>query len=232
MGENLYPPDEGNPKGYFEDAKVNAINEALLAQVIPARPPGLIGKLLFRSRLREGQRWLAILPVGVSIVGNASLKREIRILTSKEPFCFKDPRFCYTLHVWRPFIKDAVLICVFRDPRETAMSILKECKRERHLRNIKMTIERGIEIWEAMYRHVLEVHYPEGGEWLFFHYDQFINGSALRKLAHVLDAPVDSTFVDKQLRRSFATGMLPSKVKDIYQRLCDLAGYSPSEGAF
>src|ERR1700726_1587163 len=47
MGDHLYPPSEGNPKGYFEDQDVNAINEDLLEPVIPARPAGRIGRFLF-----------------------------------------------------------------------------------------------------------------------------------------------------------------------------------------
>jgi hypothetical protein len=59
MGERLFLADEGNPKGYFEDEEVNAINEELLAQVVPARPSGIIGDFFFRSRPIHLQRWLA-----------------------------------------------------------------------------------------------------------------------------------------------------------------------------
>ena len=32
MGERFYPPDAGNPRGYFEDPQINGINEDLLAE--------------------------------------------------------------------------------------------------------------------------------------------------------------------------------------------------------
>ena len=35
-----------NPLGYFEDAEINAINEALLSKVTPWRPRGILGACL------------------------------------------------------------------------------------------------------------------------------------------------------------------------------------------
>src|SRR5262249_21790216 len=51
MGEHLVPADPSNPKGYFEDDEVNAINEELLS---PVTPP--------RSHPAFGWRWLAAVP--------------------------------------------------------------------------------------------------------------------------------------------------------------------------
>src|SRR5262249_42923187 len=111
MGEHLIPPDEANPKGYFEDDEVNAINEKLLALVTPAR-----------SRPAHGWRWLAAVPVSARISCSPQLAKRIEIQTSRTPFCLKDPRFCYTLPVWRPFLRDTMLLCVFREPTRTAQS--------------------------------------------------------------------------------------------------------------
>ena len=124
MGQRLNPGNETNPKGQFEDPEINRINEELLSQVTPSRPPGVIGKLFFRTRPVLGQRWLARLPLEASIPSPSYLKKRIEVLTKREPFCFKDPRFSYTLPAWKPFLKNVVLICVFRHPGSVVTSIL------------------------------------------------------------------------------------------------------------
>lgn len=228
MGEKLYPGDEGNPRGYFEDQEINAINEELLAQVVPPRPSGIIGNLFFRSRTVYWQRWLARVPIGTPISCPPHLAERIRALTVREPFCFKDPRFCYTLPVWRPFVRNAVFVCVFRHPGATATSILKECKREPYLRDLAMDFEKAFQVWELMYAHILQTHYPQRGDWLFVHYDQFFDGSAFDKLEEALGAAVDRDFVDPKLRRSTAN-RVPQHILRLYHRLCALSEYGEKQ---
>ncbi|MCI0529996.1 MAG: hypothetical protein L0Y56_21335 [Nitrospira sp.] len=164
MGENLYGGDEGNPTGYFEDREINSINEELLSQVIPSRPAGILGYLFFRSRPVLGQRWLAQLPVETSIPCPAHLSEQILALVKREPFCFKDPRFCYTLPVWWPFLRNTVFICIFRHPSATIKSVLKAYHSTNYLNGPLISFQKAMKAWEFMYRHVLEIHYPKGGE--------------------------------------------------------------------
>src|SRR5438105_10232021 len=84
MGAHLIPADDGNPKGYFEDDEINAINEALLAPVTP--------RFL---RPSYGWRWLAQVPVGTPLTCPADIAERIEAQTRRVPFAFKDPRFCY-----------------------------------------------------------------------------------------------------------------------------------------
>src|SRR5690349_12501793 len=91
MGEHLVPANEANPKGFFEDDEINAINEALLAPLTPRRRPAY------------GWRWLASVPVGTPFACPPELGQRIQAQTARAPFCFKDPRFCYTLPAWRRF---------------------------------------------------------------------------------------------------------------------------------
>ena len=60
-------------------------------------------------------------------------------LTSRQPFAFKDPRFSYTLRAWEPHIADAVRICVFRQPAETANSILRQASAVPHLSELSIS---------------------------------------------------------------------------------------------
>jgi hypothetical protein len=231
MGNAVYQDANiGNPKGQFEDAEVNAINEELLGPALHAYRRAIFNKL-FRRRSREDmkvryfQRWLAAIPKSVRIEASPELIERIKALTAKQPFCFKDPRFSYTLPVWRPYIGDAVNICVFRHPAVTAASILNRCKHAEYLRDLPMDTARALRVWQSMYEHILELHYPAGGDWVFLHYDQILDGTGLDRLAKRLDARIDTSFADPALRRSKPVDSIPRPVLRIYHRLCELAGY-------
>jgi hypothetical protein len=223
MGDHLYPARESNPKGFYEDPEINGINEALVAQVIPQRPR-LLGRWFFRSRPLEGQRWLARVPVGTKIPSLPIINEHIRKTLQREPFCFKDPRFSYTLPVWRPFLKNTVFVCIFRDPASTALSIVKECRDAEYLHSLSVSFQQALEVWNLMYRHILDVHRHEGA-WLFLHYNQVLSGEGLERLEDFVDAPVDRSFPDPSLNRSFSDDLVPEEVARVYQHLCEIAEY-------
>jgi hypothetical protein len=225
MGTELYGPDHGNPKGYFESWLINGINEDLLAQVVPVRPRVPLGDTLFRKRPPQGQRWLSCLPMKVDFEPSESILHRIETATSQQPFCLKDPRFCYTLSVWRPFTGNPVHLCVFRDPSSTAHSVIKECHRVPAYANFISTYFEAFRLWEAMYGYVLKVHYPQGGEWLFVHYEQLLDGTALNRLGQALGVQVDADFADRSLSRSKAREQIPETASVVYKRLCELADY-------
>jgi len=222
MGDSLYPGRPSNPRGFFEDPEINGINEALLAQVLPRRPR-FLGKWFFVSRPVEGQRWLAEVSLGTNIPCPQDLGRKIQELTSREPFCFKDPRFSYTLSVWRPLLNNTVFVCVFRDAASTALSILKECRDASYLHSLSMNFERALRIWTLMYKHILE-HHRQEGEWLFLHYDDLFSGRGLSRLEAFLKVPVDRTFPDVSLHRSFSNHPVPAETRRVYEELCSIAG--------
>src|SRR5205823_9948849 len=118
LGDELLPASISNPKGYFEDRAVNALNEDLLLQVAPLKPTGRAGRL-FPFRLDYGHRWLAVVEPQARLRAAPELESRMRELVRRRPFCLKDPRFCYTLELWRPALGDAAYICVFREPGRT-----------------------------------------------------------------------------------------------------------------
>jgi hypothetical protein len=224
MGDDMYAPRESNPKGFFESRTINWINEDLLAQVAPARPP-VLGRWWFRDRPLPRQRWLARVPVGIEVPCRPGVATRIQAQVARTPFCFKDPRFSYTLPAWRPFLQDTVFVCVFRDPMVTAASILKECATARYLRTLKISVEIAVEIWVLMYEHVLQAHRKQG-EWLFLHYDQVLQGESVDRLEDVVGASVDREFPNPAFRRSLARDPMPAPAQQTYRALCVLAGYT------
>jgi hypothetical protein len=225
MGEQLNPPNETNPKGQFEDREVNSINEEILAQVTSPRPSNIFGGILFKTRPVYGQRWLSRVSLETDIPSSPHLESRIQNLVKNEPYCFKDPRFSYTLSSWRPFLNDPVFVCVFRHPAVTANSMLNQMKKVPHLKNFALNTKQAFQVWNLMYSHILKIHYPAGGDWVFLHYLQFFDGSAHEKLEKKLAVSVDRTFVDSRLNRSKQMRKVDDGSLPLYDELCALADF-------
>src|SRR5207302_10666897 len=86
------------------------------------------------------------MPLETHFTFRRSLAWRMTAQTTRAPFCFKDPLFCFTLPAWRPHLDDAVLLCVFREPARTANSILNECRQD-YLAGVDMDFDRALRIW-------------------------------------------------------------------------------------
>ena len=225
LGEPLQPPNPGNPLGRFESFEVNAINEALLARVLPRRPKGWLGDLLMPHVPLPRQRWLAAVPVGKEIRSTPALTARMARLTAQRPYCFKDPRFSYTLPAWRSVLDEACFVCIFRHPAATAQSILRERQDEPALHSLALDYGQALRIWTLMYRHILERH-CHTGEWLFVHYEQLLAGNGVERLAAFLDAELDRALINPALRRSQPTGAVPAQAQQLYRELCERAEWT------
>lgn len=223
MGNNLYPGGPGNPYGFFESWDINSINEEIIWEITPKRTP-ILSRWFFKNRPLRQQLWLAKIKPGTPIPKPAGISERIQSLVAQTPYCFKDPRFSYTLNIWRPFLTDCKFVCVFRDPRKTAISILHEIENNETLIGLVYTIEDALKVWEYMYTHILEEHILNG-DWLFIHYDQLMTEEGLKKVGKFLETPVDLSFPDASLKRSQATGKMSINLEKIYLELCHLANY-------
>ncbi len=219
MGAELFRPRISNPKGFFEDSEVNGLNEALLA--------GALGP---KSRFGEGQRWLARPDRDHPFAFEGQLAERARALLARRPFCFKDPRLCFTLPAWRALAPDARLVCVFRDPALTAASLLEELRRAPYLAGLEFGVEDAFELWRAQYESVLAQR-ATGGEWLFLHYDQMLDAEGPERLGAFLGATVDREFADAHLRRAVSALEAPPALRELHGQLCDLAEHRPAPSA-
>jgi hypothetical protein len=223
-GDNLYPARDSNPKGFFEDPEINDINETILSQIALRRPP-FIGNFIFRSIPTYGQRWLSRIPLKKKFTSDDAIRNRIFLATSRVPFCYKDPRFSYTLDVWRPILQNVVYICVFRHPAVTAQSIIKEVKTSEHLKNFRISFYGALKVWTQIYLHVLEKHINEG-TWLFVHYEQGLSGEIGKKIEKTLNLKFYYSFPYRSLKRTKIDYKIRNqKIIRIYNRLCQLADY-------
>ena len=226
MGENLYPGRDTNPKGFFESAQINSINEDIIDEVAPKRLKlGPIDPFSNRPN-KPGQRWLTQLDLGVKLPESNQYADRIRSLTDQQPFCFKDPRFCYTLPVWRPYLMNTVFLVVFRHPHSTANSMVKEYEAMPYLRGFRFTKQDAMNVWYLMYSHILNRHVQEGDSWLFLHYEQILSGECYDMIENFVDAKVDRKFVDQRLYRNTSREKLNASLEVVYYSLCEKSKYA------
>jgi len=235
MGEKFHQSRDSNPKGFFEWYRINRINEDILAAYdgIGLRDR-LFKKILKKNTIHspgKNQRWLLAIPEGAEVdAAPAGLEGEIRAVLEKEPYAYKDPRFSYTLPAWKPYLKpDTVFLCVFRDPSVTVESILRECRGQEYLADLRIGRRDAYRVWVAMYRNIIERLEPRFGSFMFVHYEQILGGGALGRLSGFLKAQLTGDAVDPALRRSQGRHPIPREAEDIYRRLCRLAGHDPRD---
>ncbi len=221
QGDDLYASRRANPKGFFESPQVNGVNESILARHTPAHPP-----------LADFQRWLAVLTPEQArgVHAMAQERAAIAALVARGPFCFKDPRFTWTLGAWREAAPEAGLVCVFRDPASTVASLLEEAASSEHLAGVELDSARALELWRATYARLLELHAAaqDGGrDWLFLHYDQVLEAAGRKRLAAFAQADLDDDFAEPGLRREPPALELPQDVAELYAKLCERAGHVP-----
>lgn len=215
-GDDLLPADDGGPTGFFESRAVNAINEALLAQ----HDGELLDRSGYSRSLRDGERWLAVLPPDAVPAAPAELRAAMAEAVPAAPYCCKDPRLGYTLEAWRPLFAGALFACVFRHPLATARSIAREVR----YGDLSVDTDTSVDIWTAIYSRILG-RLRHRGEWLFVHYEQLLDGSGVERLARALGAPLDPSLADPALRRSTAPTDPPAGTAATYEELCASAGY-------
>lgn len=242
MGDNLYFPSDSNPTGFFESNDINQLNESLLGKVVPPRYvpkeevlynfypriKEFLLKLNFRKRVPViEQRWLSRVPLSTSIKSDRHIDQRIKSLVNHTPFCFKDPRFSYTLPSWIPFlnIDNTYFIVMYRHPHHTVQSILKECSTAEYLKNkIDIDFSSALEVWNLMYEHIFHnMHYSDN--WIFVHYEQILDKSIAPILESKLGIQVDLSAVDESYWRSRKTGEMDSRTTTNYEKLKNLSNY-------
>jgi len=222
-GEKPIPITPSNPKGLFEDFEINDINEGILSSVESDSPFSVLRNFFSRD-LKRGQMWLTKLPIKPIFFVDSNIERKIRSVVGHEPYCFKDPRFSYTLPIWRPFLTNVAYICVFRDPASTAESITRECRERNYLKNLNIDFGDAIDVWISVYSNIL-YNLTDSESWLFIHYEQVLTENGMDTLQKFIDGPINHSFPDKGLRKTNSRMAVPQIAENIYRELCSLANY-------
>jgi len=224
IGENpdYLKKNKANPKGFFEDYEINTINEDILRNNLITIPEPLRNRF-FKSFTFYRARWLAILPRCKKLKSSHHIDNRIKAILNRQPFCYKDPRFSYTLPIWNRFLNaDTKYLVIFREPNKTAESIVRECCENKGLRRLRMTKQRAFKVWISMYSHILKnyevsIHKEQ---WMFFHYDHIFDTQQVSKLEAFTGVQLDKSFADKHLSRTTHNSQkIPEKAQVVYDQL-------------
>lgn len=222
-GDDLLEAHEGNPKGFFESDRVNVLNDRIIAHLQG-------GLSLLRGKPGSSERalyWLhgsdhlsASSPFATALLGFRCKGEMRRILAGlKRPYCMKDPRFSYTLKAWRPFLdSETRFIVTFRHPAATARSVARFYGKPDDPELLRI----GMNHFVTSYRHILNTHRHEG-HWLFIHYSQLLDGSAVSEMGSFLGAELKGDFVEPKLNRSTESECENGEAMELYETLCSLS---------
>jgi hypothetical protein len=215
---NSYPPDDGNPLGYFEDIEVIEVNDAILAAFYCSKWRRLVRTITGKPNIMGTGAWL--LDLDPSLLNSVCLRSDhadkFRELFARTPFAYKDPRFSFTMGVLAPIIpKNTLYLCVFRHPLQVVESTKKHALRSR----VIVDDEYCFALWESHYGCLLQHYYQIGGQWLFVSYEQLIKGKALSRIEEYVGVRLDRGLVKRELMRTHTVGGLSGRVAEIYDRL-------------
>lgn len=205
LGEHLLPAHPCNPKGFFEDADINAGNRTLLKELgasweSPVSFRGLQGRLRGLATTEYGQAALALIrDRGEAADRQAAAEGE----ALPAPLAFKEPRMSRLLTFWRPVFLAAgcaLHVCLaLRHPAHVAASL---------------TVRNGFPAaqgWRLWLYHTLDALDGSAGlPVVVADYDALLAGpeAQLRRLARHLGRPVREdalrdfcgAFLDRSLR--------------------------------
>ncbi|MHB1498590.1 MAG: hypothetical protein ACYCXN_11860 [Acidimicrobiales bacterium] len=188
--DDLLPPQEDNPKGYFEREDVNALNDELFASLGGSwdRPPA-------RQLVADS---------APSWVGKVEVLVE-RLLAeaSGRPLVLKDPRVSLALPAWKAALGGRFCwLLVDRSPVDTALSL-----RKRDARPLSVALA----LWQLYLTELLDG--LAGERVLVVHYEDFIEhpeqegANLLGRLAEVLPERPTAK-VDAQGAKGFVSGAM------------------------
>lgn len=217
----LMPPQEANPKGYWERNDVTALNDAILmfadadwSHVARFDPERL------RGRLFRGFRDAA--------------KRIVDELEAHRPWAVKDPRFCLLLPFWLDVMPPPICLHIVRRPEEVARSLE---------RRDGIPLDVGAALWEKYNRDALRA--SRGLPRLSLAYDELLSKpvETTRRLLEQLNGfgvsglcmPGEEelkSFLDPALNRERRGA--PDEAKNenhrrLYETLCGGAAFSDRE---
>ncbi len=209
LGAKLHPPRHSNPPGFFESGEVNQINNLLL-EGHPSRN-GLSG-------------WVGEYERPVEELA-ADVRPRVEALVARQPFCFKDPRFSFTLPAWADSLGAFSALFVFRHPAWVVASMLKECSA--YYPQYGLTAPMAERIWCAHALSLFEFLQPRYRV-LCVAYEDLLDGIGVRALGARLGLELDQRLVQKTLNRSKPVGRaaegraLDSRTLEIFARLREL----------
>lgn len=199
VGDDLIPADAGNEEGYYEERRLNEINDAIMVEA------GL-------------QRWFATASRELLLSIARRLHAEMRELVARATPAWKDPRLCWTLEAWLEVLpqRPRVIVCV-RNPAEVAASTMtyfglagdEASRAAQH-------------VWRVENERLLEVIEDYRLDVLVVEYDAVITDpeTAVAPIARFAGLSPDPRLIRRDLRHHRAP--MPPELEQVYGRVVAL----------
>lgn len=217
MGDDLHSPRHSNPKGFFEAPAINRFNDRLIVEKLPSRIQ--FEEVEYGGDIpRPTHGWLARLPMHCDIVFSDRDAEEARNIVGGRSFCFKDPRFCYTIDGWLNAVPGTHrLIFVFRQPEIVVESILAEMRSTPYLYSLAMGVDQLFQYWEIMAKRMLR--FAQDSRALFVSYDAVLNSEVIDAMEDLTGLKLDRSFPEVALKRSSTSLVAPPTVATVFDEL-------------
>jgi Sulfotransferase family len=237
-GYEILPATPANQRGYFEDQVVNALNNLLLRRMtgvalldlVPEQWLETVGKHFPWMHRDYRSLWIARPRRPLPWRLGWELEHLIGVIVRHEPFCLKDPRFTFTLPMWRPLLPAGTrFLVVFRHPAHTVSSMLRVAKEFYPDRPLALTPSWAFEHWRLAYERVLAQRQEQGGnnDWLYVRAEDVMSGTALQAIETFAECRVDASHLDARLFRAEpgSSGEAEAVIAcmPLYERLCALS---------
>ncbi|MBQ0929722.1 sulfotransferase [Ideonella alba] len=221
---DLYKPQVSNPKGFFEAAHINDLNESIQVHSAMARHGADATRHLLQG-FEPHQLWLARFDDGMPATWNDQHRRQIADAVRDRPLCLKDPRMSITLPAWLEQLPDALVLSIHRPPAVSAASILRECQVATYLLDFRISLHDALAVWRQSYRRMVQA-YRAGVDVLFLRYDDLFDEQRLQQLESRVGARLRRDFAERQLNRTQAELVVDSENQALHQLLDALAELS------
>jgi hypothetical protein len=195
-GEQFLPPTSQMPHGYVEDIRVNQWNNQILSQVCDYQG-------IFRAPVDVGLDFSQATPPD---------PKGMAELLQRQPYAIKDPRFSFTLPVWKPFLApNTVCLVLFRDPVGFTASAVRLKKDWDCITDNTAALRLE---WSNTYQHILA---HEDETFIYIRYNDVLNGSVFPFLEEILGYKIDRTFIKPEL--AHAEQSCPEVLMPLYAKL-------------
>ena len=233
-GYDILEPSGGNQTGYYECEVVNTINNILLRQLtgvslldhLPQWPARLFERFLPWTHRDVRSLWLARPRRQPTRELSYDIAHLIGRMSRHQPFCFKDPRFGFTLPLWQPYLPpDVRYLVVFRDPADAIASILRDAKESYDDRPLAVTEQWAVEHWKLIYQCILSQRRVEESQWMFLNFNDVLTEECQAALTVFVGAKPDTEQLEPARigRHRARAGNEGDDCRTLYDELCNLA---------
>jgi hypothetical protein len=244
MGHDLIGPTEFNARGYYEERALVGLNERILAGCDLRPRTDLASRIVRRVRRMTATarpESIRTAPTREQVLRAAApYRHELARLAATVPASggWKDPRLCWTLEAWIPYLpaKPRIIVCL-RSPEAVSASVMREhglidtgpaelpkeeIWTDKHTRLLDLAVESqeaAGRLWSEQYTRLLDVITDLRLDATSIEYDELVSepDRAVAGLSEFVGRPLDASGIEPSLQHY--RGAVDARYVEIYERV-------------